>query len=248
MLEQAKYEAMWSHPEYRVVAPGAWAVPTFLEAANPRLGETVRDLGCGTGRAGLGLQAAGLEVTQYDFAPNCRDAEVQLPFELHDLTKPVPGLPADYAYCCDVLEHIPTDDVLRVLTNVVRAGRKAFLQISCTEDHMGVLIGEPLHLTVKPYAWWQEQMEALDFKVIWSEDKEHTCSFLVTAYADATEFGPKTVLNVSHETVYENVRENLKQGYTEVRPYEKQDAPLLILAGGPSLNDYKDEIIERRKA
>lgn len=239
---------MWSHPAYRVVAPGAWAVPTFLEVANPKPGETVRDLGCGTGRAGLGLKAVGLDVTQYDFAENCRDQGNDLPFVLHDLTHPVKGLPADYAYCCDVLEHIPTEDVVKVLTHVVRAGRRAFLQISCTEDHMGALIGEPLHLTVKPYAWWLEQLESIDCKVIWSEDEVNQCSFYVTAYADAVDFGPKTVLNVSHDEVYANVKANLACGYTEVRPYEKQDVPLMILAGGPSLSDYKDEIIARRKA
>ena len=74
MLEQTKYEQMWAHDAYRVVAPGTFAVNKFLEVANPRKGETIRDLGCGTGRAGLSLADAGLEVTQYDFAANCRDA------------------------------------------------------------------------------------------------------------------------------------------------------------------------------
>jgi len=177
--EQAKYEAMWAHDAYRVVAPGAWAVPKFLEVANPRKGQTVRDLGCGTGRGGAALADAGLKVTQYDFAVNCRDTGIDLPFVQHDLTKAVPGDPTDYGYCTDVLEHIPTDDVPAVLRNVCTSARRVFLQISCVPDHMGGLIGEQLHLTVQPHDWWKEQLEAFECRILWSEDKGTECSFYV---------------------------------------------------------------------
>jgi SAM-dependent methyltransferase len=241
---------MWSHPAYRRVAPGELAVGQFLEVADPRPGSTIRDLGCGTGRAGLALHRAGFAVTQYDFAANCRDAEVEregIPFVQQDLNEAITGI-ADFAYCTDVLEHIPPEQVKRVLRVVVGSARKVYLQIACTPDHMGALIGEPLHLTVEPYAWWKAELEDFDCEILWSEDKEHTCAFLVSGYADAVEFGPKTVLNVSHETVETNVRANLAAGYAEVAPHAATDVPLMIMAGGPSLNDYKDEIIERRMA
>lgn len=247
MQEQAKYEAMWNHPAYRVVAPGQFAVQQFLEVADPEKGATVRDLGCGTGRAGVALQDAGLEVTQYDFAANCRDAGIDLPFVQHDLNKPIPGI-ADYAFCTDVLEHIPRNEVERVLLNVCGAGRRTYLQISCTDDVMGALIGEPLHLTVENFDWWKEQLEKLECKILWSEDKGTHCAFLVSAYADATEFGPKSVMNVDENTVKAQVLANLACGYTEVSPHEQRDDVLIILAGGPSLNDYTDEIVARRKA
>jgi hypothetical protein len=101
---------------------------------------------------------------------------------------------------------------------------------------------------VQPYEWWKAELEDFDCKVLWSEDLGAQCSFLVTGYADATEFGPKTVLNVSHDTVRDNVRANLAAGYAEVAPHVETDTPLMILAGGPSLNDYADEIVARRKA
>lgn len=248
MIEQQKYEAMWSHPQYRVVSPGEIAVDKFLEVANPRAGETVRDLGCGTGRAGVRLAEVGLEVTQYDFAANCRDEGIDLPFVSHDLTKHIPGSPADYAYCCDVLEHIPPEDVPRVIRHVVIAGQRAFLQISCTEDHMGVLIDQPLHLTVKPYEWWKEQLEDFDCKILWSEDLGTQCSFLVTAYADPEDFASRATINITEDELKENVIANLAEDYTELTPHEVQDIPLMVLCGGPSLNDFEDEIIARRKA
>jgi hypothetical protein len=107
LIEQAKYEAMWEKPEYRVFAPGEHVVSQFLEVANPPSGASVRDLGCGTGRAGVILAGLGFEVTQYDFAANCRDEGIELPFVQHDLMKPIAGPPADYGYCTDMLEHIP---------------------------------------------------------------------------------------------------------------------------------------------
>ena len=250
MTEQEKYEAMWKHPSYRAFSPGGVSVPKFLEVANPKPGETLRDLGCGTGRAGSALQDAGLEVTQYDFASNCRDPGIELPFVQHDLMNIIPGLPADYAFCCDVLEHIPIVDVPRVLRHVVIAGKKTFLQISCIEDHCGKVIGEELHLTVKPYEWWKEQLEAFECDILWSEESEggRQCSFLVSAYAYATDFPKHCVINVTHEVVDDNVRKNLRGNYAEVGPHLETDTPLMILAGGPTLLDFKDEIIERRKA
>ena len=246
---QELYEAAWAHPEYRAFSPGEHAVLDFIEVAEPKRGETLRDLGCGTGRAGNRLAALGLEVTQYDFAENCRDAGIDLPFVKHDLKNRIDGLPTDYAFCTDVLEHIAEADVPKVLENVVRAGWRVFLGICTAEDDYGpLLVGEHLHLTVKPAAWWREQLEALEAKIPWEKTEENWCWFYVAGYADAKEFPPKTVLNVPESTVLANVRANLEAGYREVEPHEQQDTPLLILAGGPSLNDFKDEIIERRKA
>ena len=234
LIEREKYEAMWSHPAYRTVAPGEYAVAQFLEVANPAKGQTVRDLGCGTGRAGQRLADCGLDVTQYDFATNCRDAGIDLPFVQHDLNNVIPGI-SDFAFCTDVLEHIPREQVKRVLRCVVAAARRVYLQISCTPDHMGQLIGESLHLTVEPYAWWKAELEEFDCKIEWSEDREHTCSFLVSGYASAEDFVPKTVLNVSHETIEANIRGNLAGEYREVAPHARNDVPLMVLAGGPSL-------------
>jgi len=248
MSEQAKYEALWSKDTYRADSPGDRAVELFLRWADPRKGETLRDLGCGTARAGQALADYGLDVTLYDFARNAVEEGIELPFVQHDLNDPVPGEIADWAFCADVMEHLPPEQAVKVLTNVVGSAYRVYLQICCVDDRLGGLIGQPLHLTVQPTAWWREQLEALGCRFIREDDCETHCAFLVTAYADAKEFGEYTVLNVKDETIVENVRANLDARYTEVCPYERQNKPLMILAGGPTLMDFKDEIIERRRA
>jgi SAM-dependent methyltransferase len=248
VLEQEKYQAVWAHPAYRAESPGERSVEIFLRWAEPKKGQTLRDLGCGTGRGGQALSDYGLDVTLYDFTTNSVDPGINLPFVQHDLNKPIEGRIADFAYCCDVMEHLPTDEVERVLENVVKSAFRVYLQICCVDDHLGALIGEPLHLTVKPAAWWREKLEAMKCVILKEDDCISHCAFLVSGYADAKEFGEFTVLNVSDDTVTKHIRANLEAGYEEVQPYAVQDVPLMILAGGPTLSDFEDEIIERRKA
>ena len=243
------YERAWAHERYRVCAPGTHLVDKFIEVAAPQKGETVRDLGCGTGRAAAALAACGLEVTGYDFARNCLDVDVHVPFVQHDLRQPIEGKPTDFVFSTDVLEHIAPEDVPTVLLNMVRAGRRVFLSIDCELDQAGPeFFGEPLHLTVQPYAWWKEQLEALECRILWSEDHGGWCNFFVTAYANGLDFIEKSSLNVTEDTICEHIRANLAAGYDEAKPYLQHDYPVMVLAGGPSLLDHKDEIIARRNA
>jgi hypothetical protein len=67
--------------------------------------------------------------------------------------------PAEWMICFDVLEHIPegkVDAVLKATSSRMQKG--GFVSISLSEDTSGFAINEPLHLTVKPAAWWREKM------------------------------------------------------------------------------------------
>jgi len=157
MAEQKKYTEMWNIPEYRNYSPGEICAQQFVWIAKPKLGETVLDLGCGTGRGGKKVKKlSGCEVVFLDFADNCLDDQNAV--YLHaDLSAEIP-LQGDYAFCCDVMEHIPPDQVEKVLANVCGSAPRVFLQISLVPDAMGARIGQQLHLSVHPAAWWIEQL------------------------------------------------------------------------------------------
>lgn len=154
LTERDKYRLMWSSDAYREVSPGESDVPSILHHLKPD--SLVIDFGCGTGRASIELAKHGVPVLLIDFADNCRDEEAMgLPFLEWDLTRPMPPH-AHYGICCDVMEHIPTEDVPAVIRNIMAAADKVFFKISTVPDVFGAMIHSQLHLTVKPHAWWRE--------------------------------------------------------------------------------------------
>jgi hypothetical protein len=177
LTERDKYRLMWQFDGYRVVSPGEAVVDRFIQVAKPE--GLVVDFGCGTGRAGLKLRAAGLSVFLIDFADNCRDEEtLHLPFLEWDLMRPCP-VAANYGFCSDVMEHIPPDDVVTVIRNIMGSARSVFFQISTVKDSWGEIISHPLHLTVRPHEWWLNVFQDLGFNVAWESKGEISSSFLV---------------------------------------------------------------------
>src|SRR5210317_878643 len=52
-------------------------------------------------------------------------------------------------------------------------------------------------------------------------------------------------INNEHAAILANVERNIRRPLPQVQPYMPQDAPIGLLAGGPSLADHEDEIRER---
>lgn len=156
LTERDKYRLMWQFDTYREVAPGELVVDAFEAVAKPD--GLVIDFGCGTGRAGLELHKRGYPVLLIDFADNCRDHEaLVLPFLEWDLTRPCPAR-GKVGLCTDVMEHIPPEDVDKVLANIFQAVPRAFFQISTIDDVCGAIMHAPLHLSVHPHSWWREKL------------------------------------------------------------------------------------------
>lgn len=247
MTEVQKYTAVWNRPEYRVSAPGEHFVSDFLRHAKPGNGDTVIDFGCGTGRAALRISEYA-PVLMLDFAENCLDRSVRdalgerLTFRQYDLTQPM-ELTGTYGFCTDVMEHIPTDDVDTVLKNICTAVLRVYFNISTMQDNMGVLIGEPLHLTVKPMEWWKEKLESLGFRIDYSKDLGASAVFYGSIYANGNDIAEKTSLNVSMDRVRQNMLANMALGMNDVCPHKVQDEVIYVLAGGPSLAQHENEVV-----
>lgn len=151
VAEQAKYRKMWDQPEYRRWSPGEDSSGEAMEVFGR---SSIIDFGCGEGRALDKFLAAGMEATGVDLVA-LHGASVEAC--LWDL--PVSLKPASWGFCADVMEHIPEDKVDAVLSNIAAKVRKGcYFRISTVPDGMGKLIGETLHLTVKPSSWWAVQI------------------------------------------------------------------------------------------
>ena len=256
MTEKEKYEKMWTAPDYRKVSPGEMAANTFLTTAKPKAGDEITDFGAGTGRGGLSLWAMGkMNVTMLDFASNCLDADLvtatekfpeQIRFREHDLTDPLEAH-TRYGYCTDVMEHIPPDDVDKVLENILNAAQSVFFRISTVPDVMGPkYLKQPLHLTVESYGWWAKKFLEHNCIILHSEDLDGAVDFYVTGWSTNL---PKNVkLNTEEEKILANIKENAKWPCKHVRAHQiQEDVEIQILCGGPSLNEFKDEVIENWK-
>lgn len=177
LTEREKYQLMWQLDVYRQVSPGESVVDVFIETANPE--GLIIDYGCGTGRAGLKMSEKGLDVMLTDFTDNCRDQEALcLPFCQADLTEPLP-ISSTYGLCTDVMEHIPTEDVEKVIDNIMSASKKVFFQISTIQDVMGSFIDSELHLTVKPFKWWNDLFISKGYAINWKSDEGAAALFYI---------------------------------------------------------------------
>lgn len=259
--EQQKYTAMWSHDQYRGVAPGEQIAPEFLNIARPRNGAKIIDFGAGTGRGSRAIailanvNGIDVDIDMLDFATNSLDEEVvelckqdgttKLRFTQHDLTKPVP-LAAEYGFCTDVMEHIPPEQVDGVLQNILQAARHVFFQISCVDDSCGKLIGHSLHLSVHEPAWWKKKLEDLGCTLHYWRDDTESCIAYVTAWTDGQDIVDVGMLNIAEEAIRNNVRANLQAGWHQVMPHAPQSTEVMILGGGPSLAGQLDTIRRMR--
>jgi len=175
LAERRKYTRMWERPEYHRYSPGKNHAPRAIEALGMKAGETLYDLGCGNGAAipifvDHGLLVRGVDIAMSPaLAAYPLKTAAHLPKERHPVMTvaclwaiPADWPTRDYVFCADVLEHIPPERVDAVLMNIDRLTyRAAYLNIHCSPDGCGALIGETLHLTVERPEWWLAKLEAL---------------------------------------------------------------------------------------
>jgi len=201
LSEYEKYKTMWNLPQYREYSPGEQIAGRIIDILQINGRDAVIDFGCGTGRAALAIRnATDCEILALDFAENSLDREagqrVGIYFKQQDLTKPLMNYgesesvlttPTLYVsgcekgYCTDVMEHIPPEQVDLVITNIMEAASKVVFQISLVPDVCGALIGQDLHLSVHPAAWWHDTFIRLGHSVELVEESadKSTCIFYV---------------------------------------------------------------------
>lgn len=171
-VEKTKYEHMWEVPDYARTSPGANIADAFMKISGCKPGETLIDCGTGSGKAALklaneyGLRVNTLDITDTSMIPKAQEqfgdthTKASLwsdwPTQLFDRGLLTPRF--NYAYCCDVMEHIPVQWTMLSLANLFRSANHVFIQVDVEPEGWGDLIGEVLHLTVMPFVWWRDHI------------------------------------------------------------------------------------------
>jgi hypothetical protein len=151
---------MWGAiDEYGEHSPGEQLVGYFFRLTGAKAGESVIDIGAGAGAGSLALKKRGLIVRAFDLT-NEAWRHPDIPLLTGSIWRDLPSFspPCDYGYCCDVMEHIPTEFTALSVSEILKTCGKAFFSISFRQDNCGAFIGETLHMTVKPYTWWRDLM------------------------------------------------------------------------------------------
>jgi len=171
--ERDKYRRVWELPDYYKNSPGLTNVERFRKLMCPSIGASLIDVGCGTGGAGLELQDKGLSVWWLDITDAAlddkinRDRFIELPLWSPRWRAWAPiGKKWDYGFCCDVMEHMPPEYSLLALDRILSACRICWFQIALFQDGFGDVIGERLHLTVRPFEWWRDAFKAIGAELI----------------------------------------------------------------------------------
>ena len=158
-IERDKYIAIWERPEYRRISPGMLECERAFTVLEMQPKKTIIDFGAGPARATKWFDDQGLKATAVDFAPNARETDVKF-VEACLWDMPASLKAADYGFCTDVMEHLPEDKVDLVLEGIAKRSKQGvYFRIATRPDKMGKLIGQPLHLTVKPGEWWRRKLE-----------------------------------------------------------------------------------------
>jgi SAM-dependent methyltransferase len=259
--ELPRYLKLWGLEDgsYRRNSPGEKLVDLFLELEPPE-NTTIIDWGCGTGRASKKLYESdrNFDITMVDFAYNCLDDDVKklaknndrLRFIEEDLTKKS-HLQSDWGFCTDVLEHIEPDDIDAVLDNILTASKQVFFQISTQHDifskHPEMGDGD-LHLTVENYNWWLKKFSDRNCIIHRSKEIGGAVIFFVTAWSERVLDWGSGKVNTDIETIKANMAENAKLGLQQILPHPGDgEIEVMLLCGGPTLNDFEDEIKEKRE-
>lgn len=246
------YRRVWSHPAYRNYAPGERNIDGMIAELGPRVGASFIDFGCGTGRPAQELAKRGYRVLAVDFADNCLDNMVDVPFLVADLTK-LPGLSAQFGYCTDVMEHVEvwrTDDVLSGIARCVRGA--VYFAISTVKDAFGpALEGKQLHLTIAKASWWRERMLKYWPIVDIVAESEIECHLVARKYPkgfiENTEGLVNTACNTPVDVILDHVKTNAHRSDVKwLCECEAHDRHAVLVGGGPSLKNHLAEIKRRQ--
>ncbi len=156
--ERAKYEDVWTRPEYRVKAHGLALWQQHREIF-PDVVTTAVDLGCGHARLVERWNLEGIDGWGVDFAEAAPDPEIRLVWGpklvMSCLWELSMGRRFDLGVCADVMEHIPEPMVDRTLARIRDHCDVVIFKIANFPSRM---LGHDLHPTMRGRTWWRDRL------------------------------------------------------------------------------------------
>ena len=168
------FEKIWNDPKNREYSPAEYKVGMIEKALKLKKGNTVLDVGCGTGRAAKELQEKGYSVTGIDIASNCLDYDSAHSFFFINSSAGDFRKTRRYngVYAINTLECLEKDELNRFLRTISKTTNKFVCSIS---EHPVVIDGEEIHKTVMPPFWWYYKLKKYFKKVIPLDAQTFAC-------------------------------------------------------------------------
>ncbi len=169
--EAKRYNEAWATGDYDPMV-GLVNVRDFYLRGVFRDHKTVLDVGCGTGAAvRYHREIGGKEAYGVDFAKPAGDFWKRFDVDRYCVVGSAEEIPFrdnhfDIVTCTDVFEHIPEENVSRVLDEMYRVGKRDFLfLIALKKANIKMPDGSEPHICIKPPEWWVEKVHKAGFKM-----------------------------------------------------------------------------------
>ena len=127
--------------------------------------KNILDVGCGRGYAvkefiKRGYDCKGIEISSWLFENDLRELKEQdLVFHTSSKELPFEDNSFNLIFCTDVIEHIPEQDIISSINEMVRVSNKYLFFTIAKSKSDYELNGFNPHLTIKPREWWIKIIE-----------------------------------------------------------------------------------------
>lgn len=171
MTEAERYDEAWATGEYNPLI-GLTYVRCLYRTYFFRGYKTLLDVGCGMGVAVKYHREVGdIEAYGIDFAKSAAEAWKIMGSDkwcsvasAEDI--PFPDNSFDMVTCTDMMEHVPRENVKRVLDEMYRVGRQDFYFIIalCEALHKMPQDGTEPHICIEHPQWWTDQIQKAGYR------------------------------------------------------------------------------------
>jgi len=171
MTEANRYDDAWATGDYNPMV-GMYYVRCLYRDDYFAKCKNLLDVGCGTGAAvRYHREIGGIEAYGIDFAQQAIDTWKQFLVDKFCFVGAAEDIPFkdnafDFVTCTDMLEHIPEENVPRVLKEMFRVGRdRFFFAVSLAPANVKMPHdGSEPHVCLKEPEWWVEQIGRVGYR------------------------------------------------------------------------------------